>query len=220
MTAPPDDLIGALVRDLRPVTPLRSTRRRLGTWTVMAVTVAVAATALLGLRRDWASAAGTLSLEGHTVLLVAGAWLAAWGALRLSVPGDGRARRVSLVPLALLLMWTLWIVTDLAAAAPVVWTLGRGWVCVIRGAAAGMVPGLLLWAMVRRGQAAEPRAAAVLVVAAGAALGAVASEWMCPNTRAVHLFVWHVAPVAAAVTAAFLLARRWRRGSGTLMIVD
>jgi len=45
------------------------------------------------------------------------------------------------------------------------------------------------------------------LAASTAASGGLAAEWMCPNMAAMHMLVWHAAPVLVVVVAVAIFAR-------------
>jgi hypothetical protein len=73
--------------------------------------------------------------------------------------------------------------------------------------------------LIQRAAALEPRWTALLGVLAAGAAGALTSELACPIGAPMHIFLWHVLPVAlsagvGAIAGSVLLAwlrRSWRR---------
>jgi hypothetical protein len=209
VTAPSDDLVRALVDDLRPVQPLAAPHVRLMGWSASLAAAAVVI-AVVGVRRDWTTALEMPAVQAHSVLLLLSALLGALAALRLAVPGEA-ARWPAAVAASAAAVWVCGLAGELALAASTDATSLRidgGVTCVAKVVSAGLVPGIVLLAMVVRGAPTATRPVTVLLAISGASVGALAAEWMCPDSRPVHLLAWHAGPLVGAI--ALVLA--WRPG--------
>jgi hypothetical protein len=202
------DLIDSMVRDLRPVRPVR-----IGA--VLALLLAVEAivlatgTGCAGIRADiWERLRDPRYLAFVGVLTTA-AIGSAWAALRLSVPGrepPGRA----LVGLLLL--------PSLAAIAAVAWlpwggswvgigpTMGACWHCISFTAATAFVPWLFVVVAVSRLAPLRPARVGILAGLSAFALGALGTELHCSARDGYHLAIGHYLPVLvmALVTGIFV----------------
>lgn len=207
MTDRPTDLAASLSADLKPVTPVPLPVAQLWRWGIIG-TVALVATIVMGVRHDWAAALVAWPVIGHTAVLAAVAGSGAWAAIRLATPGEALPRAAGW-PIALGVVWLIWMGVDvvLAGASGTLSQAGLGWRCIVRGVVGAAVPGAVLLVMVRRAMPLMAAPAAVALAASTAAIGGLAAEWMCPNMAAMHMFVWHAAPVLAVVVTATIFAK-------------
>ncbi|MFM8535578.1 MAG: NrsF family protein, partial [Acidimicrobiia bacterium] len=86
-----NELISALVRDLRPVSPLPMPRVRVARWAVATGVSTLIAIAVVGLRADLGAVALSPTFQVHALLLVIAAFGSAAVALASAVPGDPTA---------------------------------------------------------------------------------------------------------------------------------
>lgn len=208
MSDPGRNLIDAMVRDLRPVRPVRIAPVLALLLAVEAVVLATG-TGCAGIRADiWERLRDPRYLAFIAVLVTAAAG-SAWAALRLSVPGrepPGRA----VVGLLLL--------PSLAAAAAVAllpwggsWTgigptMGACWHCISFTAATAFVPWLVVMATVSRLAPLRPARVGILAGLSAFALGALGTELHCDARDGYHLALGHYLPVVgmALVTSVFV----------------
>jgi hypothetical protein len=159
-----------------------------------------------------------VSLAGITLLT---AVLAAAAAFVLSVPGAERSPLPRAAPLVAAAAWITGLIVAIAQG-------GNGYermiarpmhaACVIEIAAFGLLPGWMLVTMLRRAAPLQPSWSAALAALAAAALGALATQIVCPVDDPAHHLAGHVAPVALLVLAGTLATREsldWlaRRGA-------
>ncbi|MDA1184010.1 MAG: NrsF family protein [Acidobacteria bacterium] len=202
MTSHTAELAASLSADLSPVTPLPLPGAQLRRWGVIGG-AALVATIVMGVRHDWAAAIVSWPVIGHTAVLAAVAGSGAWAAIRLATPGEALPRAAGW-PVAFGVIWLVWMAVDagLAGASGTLSQAGFGWRCIVRAVLGAAVPGVVLLVMVRRAMPLMARPAAVALAASTAAIGGLAAEWMCPNMAAMHMLVWHAAPVLVVVVAA------------------
>jgi hypothetical protein len=207
VTSQTSELAASLSADLGPVTPLPLPGAQLRRWGLIGG-AALVATIVMGIRHDWAASMVAWPVIGHTAVLAAVAGSGAWAAIRLATPGEALPRAVGW-PLAFGAIWLAWMAVDvaLAGASGTLSEAGFGWRCVVRAVIGAAVPGAVLLVMVRRAMPLMATPAAVALAASTAAAGGLAAEWMCPNMAAMHMLVWHAAPVLAVVVAATILGR-------------
>jgi len=86
----------------------------------------------------------------------------------------------------------------------------EGLVCLKAGLLHAAPAALLMWLVLRRGFAVDTVAAGIAVGTVAGLAGVGMLELHCPNLKAMHLMVWHVAviPVSGAAGAVFA---GWRR---------
>lgn len=203
--------LDGLVSDLKPVRPAGPPWRLALGWTATALLWVAAGVFFLGARGDLEAAGGRthyrLTLGALLAVLYAGALLA----LRLSLPGRSMPRSLRLFPpLALLsLHLVLALYTLPAGSTPGDGVMG-GHPCTLKLLALGLVPGLLLFAVLRRLAAVSPGEAARQAVLAAAAAGAFGLTLHCAFDHGVHLVLYHGLPL---VVFSFILrgTGRWLR---------
>jgi hypothetical protein len=201
------DLTASLSSHLQPVVPVALPGAQLRRWALIGG-AALVATIVMGVRHDWAAAAVAWPVIGRTAVLAAVAGSGAWAAIRLATPGEALPRAAGW-PIALGVLWLAWVGVDagLAAASGTLSQAGFGWRCIVRAAIGAAVPGAILLVMVRRAMPLMATPAAIAVAASTAAVGGLAAEWMCPNMAAMHMLVWHAAPVLVLVVTATVFGR-------------
>ncbi|MEO7294713.1 MAG: NrsF family protein [Candidatus Limnocylindria bacterium] len=214
-----DDVVSALVRDLKPVVPLRAASVRAWHWGFLAAVTGGMTVAVFGLRSDLAATASTLSFRVQAVLLLVATTMASGAALVFAIPGEHLSRIRRAAPIAAALTWGAWLLTKLASAvgsSSTAWALDSGWGCVVKAMTIAAVPGTALMLMVGRGASVDPRRAVAYAALAAAGVGALGVEFTCPNPEAIHQLVWHFGPLAvlplvAALVGAPMFARWMRR---------
>jgi hypothetical protein len=210
-----DDLIQQLVADAPRVRPLRSITARVVGWLVVAILSLVVVMMLMGVRRELGDAADRVDFAFEAGLLLLTTVSAAIGALLVSIPGAGVRPRVRWVPVALGVACVLVAAGELAYAAMVGAPTGRltfAWHCVYKTTSVALVPGIVLFAMVRRGAPLQTAWAGLLAVLATAAMGVLGANIICPNDRPLHMLLWHVVPLMLLAGAGAGLGRwllRW-----------
>ena len=217
-----DDVVAALVRDLKPVAPLPAPGVRVWQWGLVAAVSGGVVVAAFGLRPDIAGAAGTLSFQAHIVFLGLLTVLAGGAALVLAIPGERLSQVRRSGPVGLAIALGAWLVAELALAvahSSAAWALDSGWGCVAKAMTMAAVPGAALVLMVGRGASVDPRRAVTYAALAAAGVGALGAELTCPKTEALHLLVWHFGPLVVLTVVAMLagapMFARWihrRRG--------
>ena len=207
MTGRTADLIAPLSTSLRPVVPVPLPIAQLRRWGVIGG-AALVATIVMGIRHDWATAMVAWPVIGHTAVLALVAGSGAWAAIRLATPGEALPRAAAW-PIVLSLIWLAWMAVDVALAgtAGTLTQVGFGLNCIGRAVLGAAVPGTVLLIIVRRAMPLMATPAAVALAASTAAIGGLAAEWMCPNMAAVHMLIWHAAPVLVVVVAAAIFAK-------------
>jgi hypothetical protein len=210
-----DDLIADLASRAAPVRPLPAPGLRALGWLALAIASAGGGVLVFGARPHL-----DVLLTNHDFLLTAGlafaaAGLSATAALVLAVPGAERSPLVRGLPVAVLGMWTLTAAMMVLEQSHGLSGVSHWYICAIRVAAIGLVPGIVLAAMLRRALPLRVEWAGMLAIAGAAAAGALAIQFICPIGDAGHALVGHLGPVLAlavigAATAERLLGRNPR----------
>ena len=207
-----DELIVQLARAAGPVRPLPGPSVRLAGWTAAAVPVTALGVIVIGPRGDVWTAIAQPTFVALAVATIGTALLSAAGAFVLSVPGAERSPLQRVVPLVAGGVWALVLVALLTNGGdPVqrVLALPFHWACLIEIAGLSVVPGWVLFAMLRRAAPLQRVWTATLAMLAAGALAAAATQLICPVDDPAHLLVGHVLPVALLSVWGAIAGRRW-----------
>jgi hypothetical protein len=203
-----EDLIIQLAGSAGPVQPIAPLSRRLGLWTAAAACVTGVSVALIGSRPDsWTMVHQTTSLAVVAVTM-ATALISAGTALVLSVPGAERSAVQRWAPIAACGAWiALLAVSILSGGSAIdrIVALPFHSGCAIQIAALGLLPGWMLFAMLRRAAPLRRHWSGGLATLAAVALAAVGTQFLCPLDDPAHLLVGHFAPVVALALAGALM---------------
>jgi len=210
-------VIAQLARDATPVAPLPPPSARLTTWTLKAATAAAIVTILLGLRPDVVVRLRDPRFIAAAVVTLAIALAAAAAAFVLSVPGAGPRRVMRAMPLLAAAAWGMLLWVRLTAAGePVTQLAATPWhpACVVLILSVGALPGIWLFAMLRRAAPLQPLWTGALAALASLALGALGTQFVCPIDAPAHQLLWHFTPVVLITFVGLALGARlfdWRR---------
>ena len=194
-----DELIVALARAAHPVRPLPRPSLRLARWTAAIVPLTAVAAVAIGLRADVSSAIAEPAFIAVAAATIATALISAASALVLGIPGAERSIAHRALPLLMGGLWTLALGVLLARGGDplqrlLVWPLH--WLCVIEITALGIVPALALFTMLRRAAPLRRYWSAALATLAAVAIGAAATQFICPLDDPAHQLIGHLLPVA------------------------
>jgi hypothetical protein len=167
---------------------------------------------VIGPRVDVLSAIYQPTFAGLALATLGTALLSATGAFVLSVPGAERSPLQRVVPLVAGGVWALVLVILLTTGGdPVRRVLAPPfhWACLIEIAGLSLVPGWMLFAMLRRAAPLRRAWSAALATLAAVALGAVATQFICPVDDPAHQLVGHVLPVSFLAVWGAIVGRRW-----------
>lgn len=212
-----DELIDALVGDLKPVRPLRPPAWRLIGWLAVSVPVMALIVVAMRLRPDIGAKLADPVFLTQELASLATALVAGWAALVTCVPGEPR--------------WKLW--APVAPLALWIATLGRQcwdeWVrlgvsgmefhsdlmCLPAIAMTGAVPALAIVFAIRRGARLRARYAVLWGSLAAAALANVGLRLFHREDAALMVIVWQFGSVLL-FTAVLTLCRRYLVPAWTL----
>jgi hypothetical protein len=178
--------------------------------------VAVPATTLgvivIGPRADVSTAVQEPAFVALAVATLVTGLLSAAAAFVLSVPGAERSPVQRAMPLVAAGAWVLLLIVLLTISgdpARRVLALPVHGLCLIEIAGLGIVPGRALFTMLRRAAPLRRAWSAALATLASLALGAAATQFLCPIDDPAHQLVGHVLPVAALSVWGAIVGRRW-----------
>jgi hypothetical protein len=194
-----EELIVQLTRSLEPVQPLSSPFVRLIRWAALSVSIGAIGVLAIGARADVGDAVREPAFTGLAILTIATGLAAAASALVLSVPGAERSPAQRGVPLLLFVGWVASLAVMLVsggAAMARLMALPVHIACVIEIAGFALIPGWALFRMLRRAAPLKRAWTAVLAALAATALGAAATQIVCPIDDPAHHLAGHMAPTA------------------------
>ena len=208
-----DDLIDRLGRDVTVATPLPAPAMRTAVWLAYGGIYLAVAVAMIPAVMSRAMAAVTpLSLLQQGMALLTGI-VAARAAFISVVPGsNGRARVLPVITGALWVASLLSAsVLDVRASGTLGITAETDWSCVVSMTIGGLVLGVPLLVMLRRGAPMTPWTTAFLGGLAAVSLANIEACLARPHLFAMTILLWH-GGTAAIVAMVFAWAgRRWLR---------
>jgi len=210
-----DDLIDRLVIDLQPVKRLRSPALRTIQFACLAIAAMTAAVLFGTLRADLAAKLhdpSYLAESGLLFMLFGGATFAA---LRSGVPGAKPGSASWLVGLSAS-AWLL-IVGAHYHAPPDAIDFASGLACLHRTLVLGALPACGLLAMMRRSAPLAAGTSGSLVMISAGALAVLGTRVLCAKDNAMHVFAWHLAPVALFALLGWFVGRVWLSGRARLV---
>ena len=206
-----DDLIVELARAAGPIRRLPQPSVRLARWTAAVVPLTAACVMAIGPRKDALLAIYQSTFVGIAAATLLTAVLAAAAAFVLSVPGAERTPVSRVMPLAAGGVWVLMLAVSLTRGGDPVrrlLALPFHWLCLIEIAGLGAVPGWALFAMLRRAAPLRRAWSAAFATLAAVALGAAATQFLCPIDDPAHQLVGHLLPVALLAAWGAMAGRR------------
>lgn len=206
-------LVGALANCAAPVRRLRSPHARMATWFMLSVAYAAAVVFVMGIRPDiWTKLQEPkFAIELGAALMTS--MLAAGAAFCAGCPGRPLWERFA--PLPALALW----LGSLGVGCMESWiSVGAGGlriapdlVCFPYIVLAGLVPAILIFAMIRRGAPIAPVTATMLASLAAASLGAAALRLFHEQDASIMVLVWQFGTVALLTAVGALLGRSFLR---------
>jgi len=188
-----DDIIGQLVADLDPVTPLH---RRSG---IVRILIGLAISTFVvvygfGVRADLVAGRPDPMFLTSTGLFLILALASSWAAIDMARPSVGTRRdgwawtamMAAVLPLAALGL----IALDLFAGQPV-YVDASGFHCLVEGSTAGLLTLAIMVLWLRRGAPSSPPMAGMLAGVAAGSAGVFAVSLCCPESDLVHIGIWH-----------------------------
>jgi hypothetical protein len=206
-----EDLIVQLASSATPVRPLASPARRFVSWTIAATLVALIGMAIIGPRADLRTAIQSPTFLVIAIVTFLTALLSGVAAFVLSVPGAEKSAAQHWLPIGAGVAWAgLLIGALLGGGAPMsrlaAFPFHEACPCEICGLA--ILPGILLFFMVRRAAPLRLGWSAVLAALASVAFAATATQFICPIDDPAHHLVAHFGPAVLMVALGGVFASR------------
>jgi hypothetical protein len=202
-----EDLIADLASRAAPVRPLPSPGVRALGWLGIATIFGVAGLVVFGPRPDLDSLIAQPDFLWTAMLALATAVFAVMAALVLAIPGAERSPVLRGTTAAIVALWAVTLATAIVRADHGLTGVSHWYVCFIRVIAIGLVPAAAVIAMLRRSAALRLGWTSALAMAAAAAVGAMAIQFICPLDDAAHALMGHFGPVVAVGAFGALSAR-------------
>jgi hypothetical protein len=190
-----EDLIADLASRAAPVRPLPSPGVRLLEWAGVAIGCGAISIAAFGARPDIREALGQAEFITDAMVALGTAALGGAASLVLAIPGARRSTALQRSTMAIVGLWTVVLVAGIIRAGHGFAAASDWPVCFIRVVAIGLVPAAVLFGMLRRSAPLQLSRTGALAAAAAMATGALALQFICPQTDAGHLLLGHLAPV-------------------------
>lgn len=192
-----EDLIADLASRATPVRPLPSPAIRALGWLGVATGFVLAGLAIFGPRPGLDVLISQPEFVWTAMLALATAILAVIASLVLAIPGAERSPVLRSTTLAIVGLWGMTLVSAIVRADHGLAGVSHWYVCFIRVIAIGLVPAIALVGMLRRAAPLRPGWTSSLAMAAAAAAGAFAIQFICPLDDAAHALFGHFGPVIA-----------------------
>lgn len=186
-----EDLIRNLSADLKPRTSLASSQNALLLWLVGSFLVLISSVVGMNLRPDVYGMLETRSFPLELFSALALGIIAAGSALHLRIPGSKAPRKVLA---AVTLLWLASVVYHGISMPKVNFHWTPALHCAGTIVLMALVPGLLLYGLVRRGATTEPKQAFAIIALAMTASAAAFLPLVCGNDSVLHLIFGHASP--------------------------
>jgi hypothetical protein len=187
-----DTVIQQLLAKNNPTKQMPSPMKSFSAWLLSALFCILTALTLTGIRHDmdwlWGNASFLIQFLVASTLAIT----SAISAIYLSIPGP-RQTLWRWFPVITLVLWAAILIH--AVGNQNTWHLGDGVACISSILVLGILPGLALFAMVRRGFSLEGRISGFFIALSLAATGAVGTQFLCTDDHPLHTLMWHFVPV-------------------------
>jgi hypothetical protein len=208
-----EDLIADLASRAAPVRPLASPGIRALGWLGIAIVSGAAGLVVFGPRPGLDSLVTQPGFLWTAAIALATAVFAVIAALVLAIPGAERSPLLRGTTVAILALWAVTLATAIVRADHGFSGVSHWYICFVRVVAIGLVPAGAVIVMLRRAAALRPGWTGALAMAAAAAAGALAIQFICPLDDPGHALLGHFGPVVAvgafgALSAHALLGAR------------
>jgi hypothetical protein len=206
-----DELIRRLVLDLQPVNRLERPIRRSVRFALLAGLATAIEVLVVGTRADLVGKLLEPIYLTETAILLVLFSGATFAALCSGVPGVKLSAATWLVVLAAG-AWLLIVGHATGGEAQAV-GLVSGAACVRRTLLLATLPGLLLFAMLRRSVPLEAKISGAFAMVSAGALAVLGTRLLCAKDEAAHVLTWHIAPLAVLALLGWFIGRARFRGS-------
>ena len=208
-----DELIVELARSAGPVRRLPNPSIRFARWTAASVPLIVFGVIVIGPRADVVTAVSQPTFLAIAAATIATSLLAAASALVLAIPGAEQSPfQQRMAPLIAGSAWAIglaYLLTTEGASARRLLEWPFHLLCLIEIVGLGLIPGFALLSMLRRAAPLQRAWSGALAALAAVALGAAATQFLCPLDDPAHQLVGHLFPVVGLSMVGALAGRRY-----------
>lgn len=199
-----DDLILQLAKDAVPVRRLKVPFVRFCRWLGASFLCLAAGVAVFGWREDLVAVGYKPGFILQGILILGLVILSAFSAFVLSVP-DRKKTCVDVIPLLTLFLW--FVVISYSCFTSETFPTGMGFSCAKDILVLGLIPGALLFLMIRRAAPLQLGKVGAFCALSVAGLGALGTQFICSNDNPLHVLMWHYTPVLILGAVGMLLGR-------------
>jgi hypothetical protein len=204
-----EHLIADLASRAAPVRPLSSPRMRGLAWSALAIASAAVGVTVYGVRPNLRAALGEAHFVWTAVFALATSTLAVAASLVLAVPGAERSPALRGSAATVVGLWAVTLAGSLVNAGHG-FAGAAGWsTCFARVIMMGLVPGVVLLAMLRRAAPLRLAWTGALAATAAMGVGAMGINLICNQTDSGHVLLGHFGPVLALGCIGAVIARSW-----------
>lgn len=201
-----DALISKLVEQAEPLQPLQAPWRRAATWLLLSLPWALAVGASFGFRDDLTSKFTEWSFIIEQLAALATGLTAAIAAFATVVPGN--SKKYFLLPLFPFALWlgslAVGCIVDFAHSPFHAPQFHTDWFCLPGISLVGIVPGILIVLMLRRGAPLFPAASMAMAGLAAAGIGDFGFRLFHQEDGVLIVLVWQMSAVAIVTVIAAL----------------
>ena len=187
-----NELIHSLAASLKPVTVLKYSWKEYSVALLAGLFSVLAGIALSGIRPDIQNVVLSASFITQSIALLVLAILSTVSALQMSIPSLKKplSQKIAVVTL---FFWTVTILYLLLNSnSPFA---GWGFACAREIALSSIAPAAILFILTRKSVILDRLSSGWLILSAGAAYGALATQFSCSMSDPLHLLIWHALPV-------------------------
>lgn len=200
----PNELIKNLSANLKPVVTVKYGLKDYGLALAAGLFSVLTGIAITGIRADIQTVFLTPAFITQSLALVFLAVLSTVSALQMSIPSLKKPVSQNIV-LSTLLFWVVTIVYLLLNSnSPFA---GWGFSCAKEIVISSLVPAAFIFFLIRKAATLNRLSTGWLILTAGAAFGAIATQLSCSSSDAFHLLVWHSVPVMLIGLAGTLIGK-------------
>jgi hypothetical protein len=187
-----EDLILELSKTVTPVKRLESPLKRTMKWLSFTTLSLLSGVAIMGVREDIGLVIFNKYFWVQSFLLSVLAIASAVSAFLINIPGEKR-KSLFIIPAITFIGWGLILlifVTNVDRTSD-----GIGFACIRDISLLGLLPGVGLFIMLRKGAPLKIGFSGVLALLAISSIGALGTQFICSNDDPLHILLWHFLPV-------------------------
>ena len=187
-----NELIQSLTANLQPVKILKYSLKEYSVALLAGLFSVLAGVAISGVRADIQNVVLTSSFITQSLALILLGVLSTLSAFQMSIPSVTKAISIK-IAVSTLLLWTATILYLLINSnSPFA---GWGFSCAQEIMINSIIPAATIFFIIQKAATLDRLATGWLILTAGAAYGALATQFSCYVSDPFHLLIWHTVPV-------------------------